>query len=163
MLGWLVLIGEEVKKLSHKKFIIPAIIIGMLGFGLIGRINMAQAQTSNTIKDTIIDKLTKKFNLKKDDVKAVFDETRQERLKQLQNDSSQDLDNAVKAGVITKDQKQKILDKQSELEKQRQQKSEDLQKWYKDNGIDQEKLRPYLHHCGRHSGRGHDARGYGWR
>lgn len=128
------------------------IALGLLVVGIMGWAGITNAATTNSTSTTLVDKLAQKFNLKKTDVQAVFDESRQERQKERQTQVGNNLDKAVTDGVITKDQKQKIIDKQTQLQKDRQAKKDEMIKWFKDNGIDQTKLRNYQvgfgHGCG---------------
>lgn len=118
------------------------LIVGFLGVG------HALAQTSTTSPtQTLAEKLAAKFNLNKDDVNTFLTQTQEERRQEMQTkrqeEMSTKLDQAVKDGVITADQKQKILDKQAEMQKQREQHRTEMEKWASDNGIDFSKLSGY--------------------
>ncbi|MCA9382392.1 hypothetical protein KC660_03230 [Candidatus Dojkabacteria bacterium] len=77
-----------------------------LGGGLLTSKTLA-ATTSGTYP-TIIENLATKFNLNKDEVQQVFEDTKT----QIQTDR---LDNLVSDGTITEEQKQLVLDKQEEI------------------------------------------------
>lgn len=129
------------------------IALGLLTVGIMGWAGITNAATTSPNSNTLVDKIAQKFNLKKTDVQAVFDESRQERQKNHQVQMSNNLDKAVTDGVITSEQKQKILDKQAQNQKDRQSKKDEMTKWFSDNGIDQAKLKDYQIGLGHH-GRG---------
>ncbi|KKR27662.1 MAG: hypothetical protein UT59_C0049G0009, partial [candidate division CPR2 bacterium GW2011_GWD1_39_7] len=52
-------------------------------------------------------------------------------------------DKAATDGVITSDQKQQILDKHIELQKQREEQRTAMEKWRTESGIDFDKLSEY--------------------
>lgn len=75
-----------------------------------------QAATSNSTKqDSIVDKISQKFNLNKDDVQKVFDEDRAAHETERQAKLEEKLSQAVKDGKITEDQKSKIIAKIAEI------------------------------------------------
>ncbi|HOX41453.1 MAG TPA: hypothetical protein PK263_04625, partial [bacterium] len=94
-------------------------------------------------KDEIVQDLATKLNVNKDDVQKVFDENREEHMKQRQADREAKLEQAVKDGVITADQKQKLIDRQKEMQAKMEKDRAEQEQWYKDNGIDRTKLRDY--------------------
>lgn len=104
---------------------------------------------------SIIEKLVERFGLNEEDVKAVFDETREEHKAQMQSRLEERLDEAVKSGDLTEEQKQLILAKHEELKaeteankesfqdmtpEQRKEametKKAELESWVEQNGID---------------------------
>ena len=118
------------------------------------------ASTTADGPDGLIDKIAQKFNLKRDDVKAVFDEHKSEREAAHQQKLEELLNQAVTDKKITSDQKDKILAKLEELKTFRQSlqdKTEDerhaameakraeLEQWAKDNNIPMDYLRPFGH------------------
>ncbi len=147
--------GETMKT----KILLPAIAIVLTGVAAFGSIG-AFAQTTQTDPHTsIIQKLVTKFGLKEDEVKAVFDEERTERQKEMQTRMAEKLTQAVTDGKITEAQKQLIIAKQAELEKQREANREamqnltneerkakmqshkaELEAWAKENNIDMQYL-----------------------
>lgn len=90
--------------------------------------------------DTMIEKMAAKFNLKKDDVKKVFDEVKSEQKKTRETEREKQFESmltqAVKDGKITEDQKYKILAKHKELVGQKGTKRQEMQAWAKENNID---------------------------
>lgn len=103
------------------KILLPAIAIvitGVAAFGTIG----AFAQTTSTTDphESIIQKLVSKFGLKEDEVKVVFNVERTERQKEMQTRMTERLTQAVADGKITEAQKQLIIAKQAELQKERE-------------------------------------------
>ena len=115
-----------------------------------------QAEAANGLasnQSTLVDNLSEKLGVDKDKVQAVLDDTRKEHQEARRVEVSANLDQAVKDGVITADQKQKFLDHQAQMQGQRQKNRGENQQWAKDNGIDMSKLRDYLgNDGGRHKG-----------
>ena len=128
--------------------------LGILIVGIMGFAGITNAATNSSVSSTLVDNLAQKFNLKKTDVQAVFDESHQKWQKEHQAEVSNNLDKAVTDGVITKEQNQKIIDKQAQNQKDRQTKKDEMTKWFKDNGIDQTKLQNYQDGPGGHCGHG---------
>lgn len=110
----------------------------------------ASAQSNNN--SSIVDKLSSKFNLNKNDVQKVFDEERASHMADREKAFTDRLATLVKDGKITQAQADKITAKHSEMKanmeamkdktreerhKAMEQKRADLQKWAKDNGIDE--------------------------
>lgn len=145
----------------------PLLVLGAAtGIGLAGvtGIGVASATTSKTGgTDTIIDKIATRFNLKKEDVAAVFDEERAAHKAERQQQVEERLTQAVQDGKLTEEQKAKVLAKLEELkvkreawkgktpEERRQAKQDlrqELKQWAKDNNIPLSYLMP-MH--GRHS------------
>lgn len=112
---------------------------------------------SNNPKTGIIDKLSQKFNLNKDDVKKVFDEERDSRQAEHQQKFKDKITQLVKDGKISQAQADKITAKQAEMQtfmeslkgktaderhKAMDAKKTELQAWAKSNGIDEKYLMP---------------------
>ncbi len=108
---------------------------------------------------TIAQRIAQRFNLKQEDVQAVFDQVRQERQQLMQQKYQSWLDQLVKEGKITEQQKQLLLNKHQEIQANRLKTREDLQNktfherknlreqerqelenWAKQNGIDPQYL-----------------------
>lgn len=108
-----------------------------------------------TVHQTLVEKIANKFNLKTTDVQAVFDQVRQERQAEMAKKYEQMLTDAVTAGKLTDAQKQLLITKHAEIQKNRETKfntfstlSEterhsamekertELESWAKTNGID---------------------------
>jgi len=119
-----------------RKSTIP--ILAIVTLVLIATVGLNKVKAvDNTSSLSIVDKLSEKFNLNESDVRE------------------QKLTEAVEAGTITETQKQALLNKWQELEQEREQKRQEMQTWFEDQGIDETKLAPYLgfgHHGGFHQG-----------
>lgn len=156
-------------KTGVKKPLLLAGAVASLGFASVAGVSVASADTPTGTggPTALIDKLTTKFNLNKDEVKAVFDEEYTARKAEMQKHNDERLSKLVTDGKITAEQKDKIIAKQAELktahEAERgsmegktheerkaamEAKRAELEKWAKDNGIAVE----YLRHVG---GNGH--------
>lgn len=111
--------------------------------------NTASAQSNN---NSIVDKISSKFNLNKSDVQKVFDEERANHMAEREKAFADRLATLVKDGKITQAQADKITAKHGEMKaymdsmkdktreerhKAMEQKRTELQKWAKDNGIDE--------------------------
>lgn len=98
----------------------------------------------------LIDKLASRFNLNKADVQKVFDETKAERVAEMEKNYEERLQTAVTNGSLTSTERDKILAKHKELEEFRQSlesktvaeardamtaKHTELKKWADDNDI----------------------------
>jgi len=90
--------------------------IGLAGAGGLGVASAAGNVQSSATNNSLIDKLASKFNLKKADVQAVFDEDRTARQAARQQQVEERLTQAVTDGKITAAQKAAILAKQAELQ-----------------------------------------------
>ena len=157
-----------------KKSLIVAGATLAVGTSVLGGIGAVSAASSTTGPDTLVEKIASKFNLNKDEVKAVFDENRTEMEASHKAKVEEKLTQAVTDGKITEDQKAKIIAKAEELKTQRdaerdsmkdktdeerkalmEQHRTELEKWATDNGIPTE----YLRFAG--PGGGHGPRGMG--
>ena len=122
----------------RNKIILPVVALAIITASLFTVANVF-AQDANSYPP-IVQKLAQRFNLNEDDVKAVFDEAKQEKKAKMQASFDDFLNQAVKDGKITEDQKQKILEKREGLKTSRLNKKEDLQKWAQENNINLEYL-----------------------
>lgn len=131
----------------------PLLVLGAVtGIGLAGvtGLGVASAATNTGGTDSIIDRISTKFNLNKDEVKAVFEEERAIHEVERQQEAEQRLTQAVTDGKITEEQKAKVLAKLEELKSNREdwqdKTSEEhreamkelhqtLKQWAKDNDI----------------------------
>lgn len=105
--------------------------------------NNDSAQTTATSTSTLLDRMIEKFGLNKSEVDQVVTDYRAERRSQMQAQYEERLNQAVTDGKITKEQKELILEKHSQLQsqwdtesQQRQQHHEEMQTWAEQNGID---------------------------
>jgi hypothetical protein len=138
---------------TKKMIFVSALAISLLTAGAYGaKLTFAQ---DGTVQETIVQKIASKFNLKVEDVQAVFDQERAARQAEMEQRYEQKLSELVTAGKISDAQKQLLIAKHKELEVNRQsqmsswrsmtvderktamekQKS-DLESWAKANGID---------------------------
>ncbi len=150
---------------------------GVLGTAIVGAgvvtLSASAATTTSARDDSLASKIASKFNLNKDEVKKVLDEDHQAREATRQADMAKKLEErltqAVKDGKLTDTQKTKILDyvksQQSFMESLKDktederktamdQKRQEVQKWAKDNGIDEKYVMMFGggHHGGHKGG-----------
>lgn len=157
---------------NYKKPLLVAGVASTIALGTISGAGVVSAAT-NTDASTdhmsgLVDKLASKFNLDKNEVKAVFEQDRSERQAERQKQVEERLSQAVTDGKITSEQKAAILAKQAELkefhesikDKTRAEKRElmktkmaELKTWADENDIPTEYLRPGMGH-----GHGHGER-----
>lgn len=121
--------------------------------------------SGNHRSDAVITKLAEKFNLDKSEVEQVFEENRVERRQQKQAQQQEMLEQAVKDGKITEEQKKMLTEKREELrtemqdlswDERREQRSkhrQEMQDWAEENGIDLDALCQF--------GKGKGMRGFG--
>lgn len=93
---------------------VSALAISILGAGMYGATRI-QADDS-TVQSTLVQKIAQKFNLKTEDVQAVFDQQRQERIAAMETKYEQSLTDAVTKGELTEEKKRLILAKHKEIE-----------------------------------------------
>lgn len=140
-----------------EKKVLAIALTALLLAGVYG-VSKVDADEANDLPP-VAEKLVERFNLNEDEVAGVFDEVRQERLQQRQEQIAARLDEAVEDGVITAEQKQALLDKQAEMQEKHEQLREEMKAWMESSGIDFEALAPYKGGCG---GRGFGKmRGFG--
>jgi hypothetical protein len=113
---------------------------GMLALGAVSAIAVGAtafaSAESGSSNSSIIDRIATKFNLNKDEVKAVFDEEHAARQAERLAEVSQDLQKAVDAGELTADQKTIIENKLKETQAARDAERTALETWANDNGVD---------------------------
>ena len=114
--------------------------IATIGLASLGGMSVAYAQNSPSDSTGIIDKIATRFNLNKDEVKAVFEEERAAHQLERKAEMSNLLQDAVDSGDLTADQKSAIEAKQSELQTKRESERQELDAWATTNGIDQKYL-----------------------
>lgn len=143
--------------MNRKKTIIAAMVFGVLM--VTGILEAGVVVAANSAKNpSIIQKLSDRFNLNSGDVQKVFTEFRDERYQQMQQELQarlkEQLDEAVKEGKITKEQKETILKKQDQIQEKQKELMElqqELRDWAEENNVD---LGLFFGH-----GRGHGMRG----
>ncbi len=119
--------------------------------GVVGLSSFANAQTSAS-GTSLIDKIALKFNLKTEDVKAVFEADRTEREAERSAQQAVRLQALVDKGTITADQMTKIEAKRAELKAKREAVRDELESWATASGIDAK----YLFGGGRKDGNSTD-------
>ena len=138
----------------NKKVLAAVLALGIIAsVGYFGS-SLVLADDENPVHQTLITRIAQKFNLKEADVEAVFEAVRDERQEEMKAKKEEKLSQAVSDGVITEAQKTAILAKMQEHMGERQQNREEMQSWFKEQGIDETKLRDYLRPEGRGDGRG---------
>jgi len=119
------------------------------------------SSTGNQAKfPTLIQKIIDKFKLNSGEVEQVMKEEQTARQQEIESRREARLEEAVKAGIITEDQKTALLNKEAEWQKKQQQLMQERQQWMEQSGIDFQKLAPYggfagLDFGGKGFGRGH--------
>lgn len=135
----------------NKKLTAMALSVGVVGAGLAG--SAAMAEPSSVQYPSIVDKLAEKFNLNKDEVKKVFDEQKAEHQVEHKQKLEEKLNQAVKDGKLSEDQKTKLLAKMEEMQKQREEnrqqtkeqreaKRQEFKTWAEQNGINLDEVLP---------------------
>lgn len=134
----------------------------IIGVGTIGVTStFAQGKTNTNPMDTLVQKIATKFHLKQSDVQAVFDEVRTERQVSMQKANDDRQSQLVKDRKITNAQKQLILQKQKEMQAEREKneggrrnltpdekrsqmdaRRTELEKWAKQNNINIQYIMP---------------------
>jgi len=142
-----------------KKILLTTAVAAIIGATLLTSTQVFAQTTASTQSpmSSLVQKIADKFGLKKDDVQAVFDQSRQEMQAQRETLYEAELSTLVTNGKVTEAQKQLIIAKHKELVTNRQLNKNAEQKsladWAKQNGIDAQYLR-----FGRH-GRGFEMNG----
>jgi hypothetical protein len=154
----------------------PLLIVGAVASigaaGLTGGA-LVSAEETQAGPDSLINKIAQKFNLKTEDVKAVFDEERTAKQVERQASIEKELSKLVADGKLTAEQKDKIIAKQKEIQAQRESerdsmkdktheerkaamdaKRAELEQWATDNNIPKEYLRYVVGHGGHRKGHG---------
>ena len=97
--------------MKNSKIIVPAMILGALVLGGVSYSANALAEDTAARRGPNTQALAEKLGVDQSKVDSAMNEIRAERQKERQTAVSSKLDEAVKDGVITAEQKQKILDK----------------------------------------------------
>jgi hypothetical protein len=121
--------------LKVKKSLVVAAAAATIGLAGIGGASAVFAQ-SQTVSDSLIDRIAQKFNLSKDAVKSVFAEEQAARQAQRQAAMTEKLDQAVKNGAITDGQRALIENKLQEIQTAHQNERQALEAWASQNKID---------------------------
>lgn len=118
-----------------KKSLVALSALSVIGVAGLAGPGIASAETG-TGSSSLITKIAQKFNLKEEEVKAVFEEEQTARQAERLADQSERLQDAVDDGDITAEQKTTIEAKLKELQAARQTEQDELGKWATDNKID---------------------------
>lgn len=157
--------------MNKKTFIIPAVALAVSGAMLYSSLNASRARAFDTTdwKTSFVQTLADKLGVSSDKVETAVGDIRSENRVEAQSRYEERLGELVQLGKITESQKQLILDKKAELQKewdaqqsQRQQHQEELRSWASDNGIDLSVIGPIggMGHMG--EGRGMGMGRGGW-
>lgn len=149
--------------MNIKKSMLVAGVTTTMAMASIAGVSAATSTSTTDPQDSLVSKIASKFNLNKDQVKAVFDEDRTAREAEHEKEVTAKLDELVKAGTITSAQKDAIVAKQAEMKKDMEanrdsmkdktdaerkaamdQKKADLDKWASDNGISTDVLKQVM-------------------
>ncbi len=148
----------------NKSFVALAVTAGVVGAGALS--GLALADSADEKYPPVVDKIAEKFNLNKDEVQKVFNEQRAEHQADHKQRLEEKLNQAVKNGKITEDQKTKLIAKLEEMRKNRQdQRAEnreqreavrdEFKKWADENGINLDEVMPKIEgHGGPRGGHG---------
>jgi hypothetical protein len=104
--------GEKIMK---KILLAGLTVLTVAGAGTLATSAMAQETNGSNPMSNLVQKITDRFNLNRDEVQAVFDEARAEHQAERQATMAERLDQLVADGEITADQKELILAKHEEL------------------------------------------------
>jgi hypothetical protein len=143
--------------MKNKRLFITTGIVTLASAVGVGATALADSSTASNASGEpsgLVQKISDTFHLNKSDVQKVFDDWRTQHQQERRQQLAARLDQAVKDGKITEDQKNKILAKLDELHNQlkdntssdrrlnHHQLFEELQQWAKDNGINLGQLLP---------------------
>lgn len=135
----------------NKQTLAATALVGITGLGAISATAAAHDTPGGQEHPVIINKLAETFNLDEDKVNEVFRQEHQARHEERQQKLNDRLDQAVKDGKITEEQRTKLLTKMAEMRESheegrhergadRRQHMEEVKQWAQDNGIDLESL-----------------------
>lgn len=93
----------------NKKTLVPAVALTTLALiGLVG-VQSVSAQENQRGYESIVEKLSTKFNIDQTEVQAVFEEQHREREQYMQQRGEEKINTAVENGTITEAQKNELL------------------------------------------------------
>ncbi len=136
--------------MASKKLISATIAAGVIGITGATGIALAATSTSSSTYPSIVQKIADKFHLNPSDVQQVFKDDRAAHEKDMQTKLNDKLEQAVKDGKLTEDQKTKLVAElqklhdarkddrvadRTERRQDRQNMHDELSQWAKDNGI----------------------------
>lgn len=134
----------------NNKLILIALVLSVVGVGLAGSVKV-YAQSSVHPASALVHRLASRFGLQAGDVQAVFDADRSDRRAQMESKYETRLSQYVKEGKITEIQKQLILAKHEEIQKNRLSELEQFKSMNTDERIAARKARITSMDAGRKS------------
>jgi len=150
----------------NKKYVTPSFILTLV---LIASIyGTTSALADDTTYPRIVSKIAQKFGLEEEDVNEVFEQDRLQMWEDRKKTQEERLSDAVSDGIITEEQKRLLIEEmndwQAERSAQREDRREEMGIFFTENGIDHEKLMPYMGRggMGRHKGTDVFQRGLGF-
>ena len=148
----------------NMKYIVPALAIA-LSAGVIYTTSV-KAATPTDWRTSFVNSLAEKLGVSNDKVDSAVTDLRSERRVEMQNRYQERLDELVTLGKITSTQKEAILAKKAELQKEweseeikREEHRAELTSWATENGIDLSVIGPMGLGGGMGEGRGMGMRG----
>ncbi len=152
---------------AKRMIFVSALAISIIGAGIYGTRNVFAHDS--TVQSTLVQSIAQKFNLKTEEVQAVFDQEKSKREQEMEAKYQQMLTDAVTNGELTEEKKQLILKKHQEIVTSRESekatfdslseaekrtamktKKTELQTWAKDNEVDLKYLAGGRGRFGRH-------------
>ncbi|HEV7453760.1 MAG TPA: hypothetical protein VGO07_00705 [Candidatus Saccharimonadales bacterium] len=136
--------------MKSKKALIMAGVGTVVGLAAFAGVASAQTPAASDGQQSLVDKISAKFNLNKSDVQAVFDQDKSAHQAEMQQKMDDRLTQAVTDGKITAAQKTAIESKHAEVKAYFESikdkpaaeqktlmkaKMDELQQWAKDNGL----------------------------
>ncbi len=148
--------------MKNKKLLLSVTMLSLAlaGAAVYGGVK-AFASTDTSRHQEIVSSLASKLGVTEDKVSTALSDIDKEKQTAMEAARKTKLDEAVKAGVITQDQEDKLIAKETEVKAAEDNIQSDLQQWYLDNGIDTAKLAPYAGRGGMMNGKGMGGRGRG--
>ena len=123
-----------------------ALAVGAIAMGAtLGVAGLKTIEAASETNSPLLQNLAEKFNSSPEDIKGVFDQTKEERKHERQKAIEASLNQAVEEGMITEDQKNTIQSKQEEIRKQMDEvkaAKEDLRKWADEEDVDLKDIFP---------------------
>ncbi len=147
---------KDEMKLNKKKLVLPAALLSLAVLMAFLVAVPVKADDETSSHKNLAQQLSSKLGISEDKTSSALNEIKTERQKERESRMNAKLDQAVKDGVITTEQKNKLIEKRAELQAERQKERQEMQQWFTDNGIDQSKLQDYMG-----GPRGHGGMRYG--
>ena len=135
--------------MNIKKVAVVASVIGLMAIGGFALTKTFAAGTTNG--NGFVQSLAQKIGVDETKLDTAMNEVRSE---ERQTQLEENLSKAVTDGVITEEQKQLVIDKQTEIEQKQKELQTEMQNWAKDNSIDMTSLQKYLGRGGKGAGMG---------